>query len=168
MHHHEPPAQLAEHADGCAPPADDGTTAALRRHGAAEHQFGETGVRLVELATGVARPLGHRGVVVHDEAALDPRGGGVAAHRAGVRTLAEQQAERLDDHRLARTGLPGERREPRAEGQGGLGDHPEVVDAELGDHARHRHPDAFRGSIMRRAAPASPRRAARTCLPAGR
>ena len=70
-------------------------------------------------------------VVGHEPAALDPRLLRAGPHGAGVGARAEQQAERGHDHRLAGAGLTGDGREAGAERQGGLGDHPEVADAEL-------------------------------------
>ena len=82
---------------------------------------------LAQLAAQRVRQLEH---------ALDVRLLGAGPDDAGPRPAAEQQIERVGQHRLARAGLPRQDVEPRREAQLGLLDQQEVLDAELVEHAR--------------------------------
>ena len=59
---------------------------------------------------------------------------GAGTDAAAGRPLAEQQRERIHQHRLAGAGLAGEHVEAGAELEGDVGDGGEVADAELGEH----------------------------------
>ena len=72
------------------------------------------------------------------EAAFDARFGGALAHQLRVGPAAAQQLERVDEQRLARAGLAGDRGEPGPERHAQLGDDAEVLDAQLRQHRRHR------------------------------
>ena len=93
-------------------PVDVGARPATRRHDPGEH----------DLATAV------------DEASVDPRLVGPVAHDGGLGATADHELERLDEHRLAGAGLPGDRGQSRAEHQLDPLDDAEVLDVQLGEH----------------------------------
>ena len=72
-----------------------------------------------------------RSVGTVDEAAVDACLGGAGAHDRGVGPPADQQLDRLDQHRLAGAGLTGERGEPGPSTQVGALDHAQVLDVQL-------------------------------------
>ena len=74
-----PAAALGERADGRRPPVDVGPRAAVGGHHAGQHEL----------------------VVADDEAAVDAGLVGAGAHDRGVGAPADEQLERLDEHRLA-------------------------------------------------------------------
>ena len=92
----------------------------------------------------------HHSPVLHIEAeGLDPQPGrrvealerafddGLACPGTDLpagRALAQQQRQRVHQHRLPGTGLAGEHVEAGAEVEGDIGDGGEVADAELGEH----------------------------------
>src|SRR6266508_84532 len=101
--------------------------------------------------------LGERGELVlleqrcgQIELGVDVRLGPVRADVAGITLGPEEQADRLGENRLAGPGLAGDRVEPWSEGQLGLLDQDEVLDAEASKHggvemvsgpaARHHRP----------------------------
>src|SRR5690606_19801630 len=89
---------------------------------------------VVDLATGLldeVDDLGGR----HD-GGLDPRTVGPATHEGEVGALPAQQAERRDDHRLARAGLAGDDGEPRAQLELGLLDDTERLEPQVVPHQR--------------------------------
>ena len=55
---------------------------------------------------------------------------------AGVGAPADEQLDRLDEQRLARAGLAGDRGQPGAEHQVEVGDDPEIDDVQLDQHQR--------------------------------
>ena len=100
---------------------------------------------------GPAAPVGRHHPGEHDlaavelEATLHDGFGGPRSNEGGVGSPADQQLDGLDQHRLAGAGLTGERGHARPEHQDELADHPEVVDAQLGEHQRSASPNfAFR------------------------
>jgi hypothetical protein len=76
----------------------------------------------------------HHLPLVDDEAALHERLLGPRAHQHAVGPTPHQQLDGLDQEGLARAGLAGERREARFQDEVGLGDDPEVADAQFGQH----------------------------------
>src|SRR5690606_5462087 len=103
----------------------------------------------VDVAAGVADPLGDRGGGVDREAALDGRAFGPRADHPRVGLAAQEQAEPGQQHRLAGTRLPGDGREPGTRAALRPGDHADVLDAELLAHrglpsAARRRPSAPR------------------------
>ena len=66
------------------------------------------------------------------ERALDDRLGRAGPHAAAGRPLAQQQRERVHQHRLAGAGLAGEHVEAGAELEGDIGDGGEIADPEFG------------------------------------
>ena len=71
---------------------------------------------------------------IDQEPAVDAGLGGPGAHDGRVGTSADEQFDRLDQHRLAGAGLAGERGEAGAEAQHGALDHAQVLDVQLGQH----------------------------------
>ena len=110
----EPGADLGELADGREPPVDVRPAAPVQRDDAREH----------DLVAGV-------GV---DESAFDARLGGAVADERRVGASADEELERLDEQRLARAGLAGDRGEAATEHEREVGDDPEVGDVQLGQH----------------------------------
>src|SRR4051794_30534039 len=77
-------------------------------------------------------------VVVEDEATLDDRLVGTGPHQRRVGLAADEQVERLHEHRLARAGLARERGHAVADEQAQVGDDAEVLDDELDQHRGYR------------------------------
>ncbi len=73
-------------------------------------------------------------VAVEHEAALDDGLGGAVADHPGIGPAAHQQLDGLDDQRLARAGLAGDRGHPGLQHQRQLADDPEVADGQLVQH----------------------------------
>jgi hypothetical protein len=69
-----------------------------------------------------------------EQPAVDPCLGCSGADHGGVGAPADEQLDRLDEHRLAGPGLAGERRQPPVEDEHGVLDHPEVLDVQFGEH----------------------------------
>ena len=113
-------AELGELARGRQPPVDVGTAAALTRDHPREDGLGS-------------------GLRVH-EATLDARLGGAVPHERGVGPATDQQLDRLDDERLARTGLAGDGGEAGPEHEVQVGDDPEIDDVQLDQHRLPTHP----------------------------
>ena len=120
-------AELGQRGQGGGAPVDPGARPPLRAHLAADDHPLLLGIEpqsvepAAECRVGIEGPLHH------------------AACRAGaderaVRALAQQEGERIDEHRLPRPGLPGEDVQPLSELQRDFGDRGEVPDAELDDH----------------------------------
>ncbi len=63
-----------------------------------------------------------------DESALDPGFRRAVPDHRGIGSTADEEFDRLDEHRLARTRLTGQRGEARLEHQVELLDDPEVLD----------------------------------------
>ena len=107
---------LGELADGGEPAVDVGAAATVAGQHAREH--------------GLVAGLG-----VH-EPSFDARFVGAVAHERGVGAPADEQLDRLDEERLARAGLAGDRGEaglgPEHEVE--VGDDPEIDDVQLDQH----------------------------------
>jgi hypothetical protein len=71
-----------------------------------------------------------------DEATFDARFRCAFAHRTRVGSTSAQQFQRVDEQRLARTGLAGDRGHPRTQRDQDLLDDAEVLDAQLDEHQR--------------------------------
>jgi hypothetical protein len=114
-------AHLGELAEGREPPVDVGPAAPVQRHDSRQH----------DLVAGL-------GV---DESTFDARFGGTVAHERRVGAPSDEELDRLDQQRLARAGLAGDRGQPVTEHEREIGDDPEVGDVQLGQHrasARYR------------------------------
>ena len=109
-------------------------------------------------------------VVAHDEPTLDTSLVGTGSHHRRVGTTADQQTDRLDEHRLAGAGLPGEDGEPWRDDEVEVLDDTEVLDVQLAQHSRHRpqrsaRPNFARSTWWNRR---RPKRTKRASSPAGR
>ena len=109
-------AGLGQLGRGREPAVDVGPAAAVARHDPREH----------DLVAGLG---------VH-EATLDPRSAAPSRTSAGVGPPADEQLDRLDQQRLARAGLAGDRGQAGAEHQVQVGDDPEIDDVQLDQHQR--------------------------------
>ena len=69
-----------------------------------------------------------------DESAVYPGLSGAVAHDRGVRTPADEQLDRLDQHGLAGTGFTGDRGQTCTERQLDAFDDPEILDVEFRQH----------------------------------
>ena len=108
----DPGGQLAEGGDGRGPTVDVGAGPTIGRHDAAEHHLG----------------------VTDDEAPVDTCVRRSRPHHGRVSAAADQQLERLHEHRLAGSGLPRHRRQSRSEHKIEPLDHAEVLDVQLSQH----------------------------------
>ena len=112
-----------------------------RRAAAAEVRaratLGTHAPRQHELVRILGQPVGERVAQRgrQGEHALDVSLRRARSHDAGARLAAEQQVERMGEHRLARTGLAGEDVEARTEAQLGPLDQQQVLDSQLVQHA---------------------------------
>ena len=88
----EPGGGLGERADGARPTVDVGPGTTVRRDDTRQHELG----------------------VATDEAPVDARLGRTGTHDRGVGPPAQEQLQRLDEHRLAGARLAGDRRHARA------------------------------------------------------
>ncbi|OUD93361.1 hypothetical protein CMMCAS05_06085 [Clavibacter michiganensis subsp. michiganensis] len=137
VHHHELLADLREQRRRSPAAPDRRAAAALGRELARDDELAARAVaERVDVSPGVAHALGHGPVGRDDPAPLDDRALAPLPHGARVGARAEQQAQRGDDHGLARAGLAGDGREAGPERQRGLADHPEVADGDLLNHGR--------------------------------
>ena len=97
------------------------------------------GEATVDVGTRPAVDRDHAGehdlVVAVGEASLDARLGRAGPDHGRVGSAAHEQADRLDEHGLAGAGLTGEHGEARTDDEVERGDHPEVFDVELDQHA---------------------------------
>ena len=80
-----------------------------------------------------------------DEPTVDARFVGPVAHHGRVGPPADEQFDRLDEHRLARPGLAGHHGQPVAEDQLEPLDHAEVLDVQLSQHSTAKHSTPKRG-----------------------
>src|SRR5581483_11482149 len=80
----------------------------------------------------------HFAPLVGLEAPFDACFGRALPDERGVGTPPEEQLDRLDEQRLAGTGLAGDRGAAGIEQHGDVVDDPEVSDVELAEHGRHR------------------------------
>src|SRR5581483_9182127 len=80
----------------------------------------------------------HFAPLVGLEAPFDACFGRAQPDERGVGTPPEEQLDRLDEQRLAGTGLAGDRGAAGIEQHGDVVDDPEVSDVELAEHGRHR------------------------------
>ena len=103
---------VGERTDRRRPAVDVRPGPALGGHDARQHELGVTG----------------------DEAAVDAGLLGAWTHHGRVGAATDEQFERLDEHRLARSGLPGHRGQPGAQREVHPLDHAEVLDVQLGEH----------------------------------
>ena len=119
---------LAQVADRRGAPAQVGPRAPLGAHAPGEHDLlGVGGQPLAQLAAQRRRQLEDP----FDVGLRRPR-----AHDPGARAAAQQEVERVGEHRLARARLAGEHVETRGEAQLGPFDEEEVLDAQLQEHVR--------------------------------
>ncbi len=125
---HEEGAELGEHAGGGGASVDPGPRAAFGRHLAPDDE-----AALVEVEPqGLDRRALAGGKIL--EHALDQRPRPARADLPAVGAAAEEEAERVHQHRLPRPGLAGQHVEPGPEGEGDVRDGGEVADPELRDH----------------------------------
>ncbi len=119
-------ARLAQIGGRGAAPAQVGPCPALGAHAAREHEF--LGVLRDPVAQQHSEFFGQR------EDALDVRLRGAGAHDARPRLAAEEQIQRVGEHRLARARLPREHVQARTEAQLGPFDQEEILDAQFVKH----------------------------------
>ena len=128
MHREETVGKLGKAPDRRSAASNARPAAPLAAHGARERE-----VTVFNLAAGVFDKLDNLRILgAHqptDSCCVCPR-----THRTSVAAFAHKQAERSDDHGFASAGLTGDCGEPRPERQGGVGDDPEVANANLFDH----------------------------------
>ena len=118
--------ELAQIADRRRAPVDERPRAPVGADPPREHDLlGVGGQPLAELA---AQRLGQL------EDPFDVRLGGARPHDAGLRATAEQQVERMGEHRLAGAGLPRQHVQPGRQPQLGPLDEQEVLDAQFAEH----------------------------------
>ena len=89
-----------------------------------------------------------------DEPTVDARFVGAVTHHGRVGSSADEQFDRLDEHRLAGPGLAGHHGQPVAEDQLEPLDHAEVLDVQLSQHSTAKHSTPKRGSERRGCMPA--------------
>jgi hypothetical protein len=110
------------------------------QHGAQLGQLARRGQPAVDVGSAAARagngPGQHDLVVAarEHEAALDPRLVGARAHEHRIGPPADQQLDRVHDHRFPRTGLASHRGHAPAQHQPQLGDHAQVPHRQLDQH----------------------------------
>ena len=119
-------ARLAQIGGRGAPAAQVGPRPALGAHTPREHEL------LGVLRDPVAQQ--HPELVRQREDALDVGLRGARAHDARARLAAEQQIQRMREHRLARARLPREHVQARTEAQLGPFDQEEILDAQFVEH----------------------------------
>ena len=125
---------------------------AVREQAAAAHAERDLDLALVRETPNGLLVTDAQGLVRRANPALDSadpafhaRLGTSRPHHRGIGTPTNQQADRLDEHRLPRTGLASERREAATEHKIEPVDHPERFDVEFVEHQRSVSPNfAFR------------------------
>jgi hypothetical protein len=122
--------QLAEDADRHGATPDVRAGAAVGTDGA-RHEKGA----VVQLCSRVDGTLHGRVCSVEDQPSLDEGSISTGPNPAGIGAAAEQQRQALDDHGLARAGLPGDDGQTGSELQHGVVDDPEPTDPHLLEHA---------------------------------
>ena len=121
-------AELAQVGDGRRAPVEVGARAPVGADAAREHQLLGVGAQaLAELLAQAVR-AGRR--------PLDVGLAGAGANDPRPRAPAQQQVERVGEHRLAGAGLAGEHVQPGRQPQLGLLDQQQVLDAKLLQHVR--------------------------------
>ena len=141
----QPPAERLQVGRRGRPPLDERARAPLGGHAAGEHDLLE---RLVDPLP----QLGQLGLVEQTrgqrEHALHVRLTRTRPDDPRARLAAEQEVERVGEHRLARAGLAGDRGQARPRPQLGALDQQQVLDAELQEHAAGipARPDGASGS----------------------
>src|SRR5699024_2383562 len=92
---------------------------------------------LVPTAPGIIDDAFRSGHLPRIEAALHTRATTPGPHLRRVRTATGQQVQPAGHHRLTGPGFTGDRGESLIQLQQGVLDHPELLDAHLGQHAVH-------------------------------
>lgn len=125
---HQEGADGGEDTDGRRAAVDPGAGTPLGAHLAPDDDPAVFGLHSQVLEPALGRPRESL------EGALDHRARGTRPHRGAVAPAAKQQAEGVDQHRLAGTGLAGEDVQAGTKGEGDVRDGGDVADAEFGEH----------------------------------
>jgi hypothetical protein len=98
-------------------------------------------------------------LAVDDEAALDAGLGRARADHRGISSPADQQADRLDEHRLAGAGLAGQGGQAVADDEVEGFDHAQLLDVQFVEHQRSARPNLVFNIWWKRRSPKRTNRA---------